>query len=502
MGESIDHVAASSSVAPTITPDFDATGESEASLSADQPVAPAVASDLEQEEADPRVDIVLDGVPPPVSDEGVEQVDDIESASAPPRHDCDNDDAEASFGSEVPDGDHRTGGAGGVDNVFDGDQPLGPSRYRCPITDQLGILAGYWLALHKAYQAGVNRIKHVAYDDLAEYLDGANDRAKEQRDEIGKLLTKTLKKHPVYPWLKAHRGAPKAVHTARLIAIIGDPLRFPGRACERAKGRHYLPQDYEGDTCPVLVYNSEGDAEVCGEEVGPLRRGCGRRSLRHYIGMHVTADGKFPRKRKGHQCDWNPEARGAILLPDVGIAAQLIRQKVEPYYPDYLAIKERLTRERGVGRSSDSDDVDGPASPANDNGGGVEFRYDSELRTGLAADNLNGVEVQGAGVVGDGSVPSNNGGGVEGCRDSEDKIGLAAEDSGRVDPSRGSEPSDGASQDGREGVERSHDSERGSGPLRPFQIDGIARKRIGSRFVEDMMLEWKRIVLAEGARDE
>ena len=401
-----------------------------------------------------------------------------------------NDDVDPTTVSEERPGDHRSGGSEGVDRAHAIAKAGEPPRYRCIITEQLRILASYWLSIHKTYQAGANRIKHIGYVELAEFMAARNEAMKIERDEIGKLLAKTLKKHPIYPWLKAHRGAPKGAHTARLIAIIGDPLRFPGRQCE-GKGAHHMPEDYEGATCPELIYNDDGEAKVCGAVLGPVRRGSGRRSLRHYLGMHVV-NGRFPRKKKGQQCDWNPEGRGAILQPQ-GIAEQIIMQRVEPWRTQYDELKERLRRERGVESEGESDFAFGLVSPADGNGGGVDVRVDVEGSNGPAAGDSGCADAERGNDV-DGGAP---GGGVDSETDSKTARGPVAEDSGRTDLPSVSEGCGGTSVNGQEGVERPCVGDDEAGLLRPFQIDSIARKRIGSRFVEDMMLEWKRIAREE-----
>ena len=114
-----------------------------------------------------------------------------------------------------------------------------------------------------------------------------------------------------------------------------------------------------------------GDEWVeCGMDVGPVRRGTGVRALWHYCGLHVV-DGKLARKRKGHQCSWNPAARTALLQPD-GIADQIIKHRTEPWRTKYDETKARVQTERGAEARPEIDDFAGPA--LHDIDGGVDIR--------------------------------------------------------------------------------------------------------------------------------
>ena len=253
-----------------------------------------------------------------------------------------------------------------------------PSRFRDPYTAALGVLASEWDSQHRAYQAATLRAGHVPQADLRAVIEQSAAGAEAIRDAIGKRMSATLRKHPLYSWMVAHRGFPKAVHTARLLAAIGDPLRFPGRVCSNPKGSHHLPSDWTGAECPIPVYGDgngrgeRGDAKPCGAVVGDVRRGTGVRSVWHYCGMHVGPDGRWPMQRKGVQGTWLPRVRG-LLMQEGGIAEQLIRQRVEPWRGVYDQAKERIARERGAGGLPESDCPSGP-SPAHDseNGGGVD----------------------------------------------------------------------------------------------------------------------------------
>lgn len=184
-------------------------------------------------------------------------------------------------------------------------------------------------------------------------------------------LKNALKKHVLYPWLEQYPGLAGPT-TGRLIAVIADPFRFPGRKCE---GGHYLPETYGGELCPVETVggdevgsgrtegadSSSENAWSSGPCLAPVhhRRGSGVRSLYHYLGLHVV-NGRSPRKQRGVQGDWNTRGRTLVLQPD-GIADQIVKQRVPRYRDTYDATKERLQRERGAVSSAEGDEMDGLA---------------------------------------------------------------------------------------------------------------------------------------------
>lgn len=210
--------------------------------------------------------------------------------------------------------------------------------YRDPVTQYLGILASTWDGNHKNWQANAARARIAPHARAKLILGIQRDESRRLRDSVGEELTRELKKHALYPWLLSHRGCPKSTHTARVIAMIRDPLRFPG--CQCAVG-HYLPVDHNGACTEQVRVGSGKTAEwvSCGAEVGAPRRGTGTRALWHYLGLHVV-DGVLPKRTKGQQADWSTKGRTACLMPD-GIADMIIRQKVEPWYGVYLAAKAR-----------------------------------------------------------------------------------------------------------------------------------------------------------------
>lgn len=204
---------------------------------------------------------------------------------------------------------------------------------------------------------------------------GAPDDAIDGALKLEKMLDRALQKEfkrsfIAYDWLPVGmRGA----LMARLVAMIGDPRRFPGQRCSQG---HLLASIYEvGVRCPVVESphaddDSDGpgtDAEsllesepLNGRVPGPVdatsesdktsgcpgtllapRRGSGVRSLWHYAGL-IERDGKLIRKTKGQRCDFSPRMKSLILMPDVGLRSQINRHQPEPYYTLKCEQKERL----------------------------------------------------------------------------------------------------------------------------------------------------------------
>jgi len=202
-----------------------------------------------------------------------------------------------------------------------------------------------------------------------------SDGMKAIEDRLGRKIRAELERQPVWPWLSEFPGL-GGVHTARLIALIGDPHRFPGRQCDA--GHHHSAADhhFEIDVPSGCGYEL-ADGTVCAAPVGPVRRGTGTRSLWHYLGLHVV-DGRSPRKRKGQRVDWNPKGRTAVLMPG-GIADQIVRARVPVYRDLYDATKARLTNERAVGAR----EIAALAGPLASEGAEVEDRLAPELTVGL-----------------------------------------------------------------------------------------------------------------------
>ena len=167
--------------------------------------------------------------------------------------------------------------------------------------------------------------------DLAELLKKVEDRAAED-------IKKALRAHPVWSWLSQFPGL-GGVHVADLVAMIGDPRRFPGQKCTEG---HTAPPDFEvGDPCPVVGFGTE---DACPGFMLPPRETTGTRALWHNCGLHVV-DGRSPRKRKGHRVDWDPAMRTAVLMPS-GIADAIVRNRVPVYRDEYDRKKAQLIETR------------------------------------------------------------------------------------------------------------------------------------------------------------
>lgn len=207
-----------------------------------------------------------------------------------------------------------------------------------PPLNYLGVLCASWEDVQRTRLALVQR-------GLAEPAEAMT--ALER--SLGRAINKELRQSVIWPWLSQFPGL-GGVHTARLVSIIGDPRRFPGRPCTRG---HISPalsvvasesegRPGEGGPCPVVT----ADGEPCPGTMLPNRRGTGVSSIWHYCGLHAV-NGRSPRKTKGQVADWNPRARTCVLMPG-GIADQIVRLRVPVYRDLYDATKDRLSRERGA----------------------------------------------------------------------------------------------------------------------------------------------------------
>lgn len=175
----------------------------------------------------------------------------------------------------------------------------------------------------------------------------SDDEVREVRrleDRHNHKAKKALSEHPLGSWLDDLPGLAGAT-TAYIVGTIRDPWRFPGQKCE--EGHYVRPIFGEGAPCPVEVVDASEDAVgQCGAPLLKPRDGTGVRSLWHYMGLFPGAE-----KQKGQQTTWNPELKGLCLAPDTGLAAQIVRQKPEPYRTTYDEEKDRLKKERGYNPS-------------------------------------------------------------------------------------------------------------------------------------------------------
>lgn len=251
----------------------------------------------------------------------------------------------------------------------------GPAYYIDEQTAYLGHLAAAYDDLLKTRRAQQQRGMGWVADGVAEL-----------ERKVARDLSRELRKHALWPWLSEFKGL-GGVHTARVIATIRDPWRFPGLMCERG---HYVSATYGGEACPVVSLDA-GDHER-GRCLAPVARRphSGTRSVWHYFGVHVV-DGGAARKRKGARCDWDPIGRAALLQPD-GLADQIVKHRTPVYRDKYDRKRDQLAPR--VVPGSESEAVGGPGNDV----GGADSSGASEPGDGLAPN------VQGAadlGAVGD-----------------------------------------------------------------------------------------------------
>jgi hypothetical protein len=334
--------------------------------------------------------------------------------------------------------DLRDGDSGeAADGSSESEQTFGaPPRHIDQTTAELDRYARTWIDLQQTRKA-------LAQRELPDEIVAEFDRLEKK---VSALLTRTLRKHALWPWLRQYPGLGGA-HTALIIGRIGDPRRFPGQRCTEG---HYLPPLYaEGAPCPIAAstrgidpafgdgadsderplaeVRSEievmtGDGQISGADVRgaeieslsvcpgtmlPPRTITGVRPLWHWAGLHADDEGNSPRKRKGVRCTWEPRVRASVMQPG-GIAEQIVRLNVPVYANRYRTAKANLNLRVA------------------DIGGVIEF-HSGNATNGRVAD----------------------------------------------DPSEINAPS------GR--------------PLRPYQADRTARKIAAKAFLGDLLTEWKRL---------
>lgn len=282
-----------------------------------------------------------------------------------------------------PTGPHPVGGEAENPAELDARGGLAPDF----ITPGLASLSATLEDLHRASVSA--QLRAIASEKqnqgiAATTAGGIATELKRLESQVSYRLKKELTKHPLYPWLSQFPGLAGPT-TARLLAVIADPHKFPGLICEAG---HYLPDTYGGEECPIECRSDDDKQDGrCLAPVHP-RHGSGVRSLRHYLGLHVV-NGKSPRKTRGQQGDWNVRGRTLILQPD-GIADQIVKQRVPVYREIYDQTKERLQRERGAERTTG--DEPSPGLSLASSGEAVSGNEDG-CTGGLTGTTLDGSEV-------------------------------------------------------------------------------------------------------------
>jgi len=214
--------------------------------------------------------------------------------------------------------------SGGTADVGDGAEGRAETEDRYGPVPRDPATSGL-LALTQAWED----LQHVRLALDQRGMGWAAEGVKVLEDKVARLVSKALREHPLWPWLSQYPGL-GGIHVARIIAIIGDPRRFPGP-----------------------------------------------RSLYHYFGVHVV-NGRLPMRHKGQRCDWNPKGRTALLMPG-GICEQIVRLRVPKYRDRHDMEKERLQRERGVVELPASEVHRGPALPPSE---GVEVLRGIDVLSG------------------------------------------------------------------------------------------------------------------------
>lgn len=208
----------------------------------------------------------------------------------------------------------------------------------------------------------------AAHPQVLRYM--VNDRGQyvESVERLRRLLERELRRHVLWPWLAPLTGLAGS-RTAKVIAEIGDPWRFPGQRCTGAvddRGRlvrHYFRPVFEpGEPCPVADPVPESDgagsgggaagdgrAESSPEIESAVGASCpgvmekprtntGVRSVWHYFGLMPGDDGRLAHRRGGVQCSYSPQRQsmvlGSLSGPD-GIGNQIKMRRPQPYADVY-----------------------------------------------------------------------------------------------------------------------------------------------------------------------
>ena len=220
-----------------------------------------------------------------------------------------------------------------------------PYRFDSPITALLKLYADVFRGIQRERKANEQR-------GAAPMV--AAQRVHEQR--ISDFLAALLQRHPLWPFLESQNGMKTAL-AGRFIGEIGHPHKYPGQPC--ADGHHIAPGSAPDGTCPVVVWkevkSEDRKKEPCGAALLPPRqKGTGVRSLWHQMGCH-TVDGHAPtlallkREDGGYDTrDWNARLKTLAMMPQVGLAEQIVKHKPEPYFQKYTETMVRKAAERGI----------------------------------------------------------------------------------------------------------------------------------------------------------
>lgn len=135
-----------------------------------------------------------------------------------------------------------------------------PPRHIDLTTERLSAYA-------KAFEdaQSVRKAAHLRGDELAAEMFSDTEK------QLSRRLGKTLKGHVLWPWLEGLSGLAGPL-SARVIAIIGDPRRFPGQQCSIG---HTLPPVYRvGEPCPVVAEVDRESEANTGDDVSDRADPC------------------------------------------------------------------------------------------------------------------------------------------------------------------------------------------------------------------------------------
>lgn len=160
----------------------------------------------------------------------------------------------------------------------------------------------------------------------AAMADGMLAVEKRQEAALGRLM----RQHELWPWLDGLVGLQGAL-TARVLAELKTPWRFPGQQC--SMGHTTVPIYQPGTSCPARPPRADDDEDGCPGFMLAPRSGTGVRSVWKYAGLHVV-DGRAPRRRKGVQSDWRTSLKTLLLQPN-GVADQIVLWRTPRYRDIY-----------------------------------------------------------------------------------------------------------------------------------------------------------------------
>ncbi len=210
---------------------------------------------------------------------------------------------------------------------------------------------------HEDAVKSVRRAKQRNDDDISIAV------LEKTKDKLGRVLEGHLQNHPIWDsFLEPLKGV-RGPQMAMVVAEIGSPWRFPGQPCsirtkDTPNGHLSDPRYPIGSQCPREEWvdkdtedgKTESELVRCVGVMETPRPHTGVRALMRYCNIAPDEKTKrVPRKQKNVKSLWNHRIKGSVIGPqgdDMGIAAQIIRHRVEPYRTIYDEAKARVREER------------------------------------------------------------------------------------------------------------------------------------------------------------